>query len=213
MVARGTEATFLAPLPVAAIPGVGPKTEELLHAAGVTTIGELAARRPIELVRTVGPFARELIVLARGEGVDAVEEPAGPRSRSTDRTFPRDVEAWEEVESAVREMSVDLAASLEKEGLRYAGVGVAFRWSDFTRSQRGRALGAAQEGARAMEVAAGRLARELWEGERSGRRRAVRTISVRTERLSERHQRQASLDAFDPSTPRARPPGGGPPVQ
>ncbi len=154
VVARGTEATFLAPLPVGAIPGVGPKTEELLHAAGVTTIGELAARRPIELVRTVGPFARELIVLARGEGVDAVEEPAGPRSRSTDRTFPRDVEAWEEVASAVREMSVDLAASLEKEGLRYAGVGVAFRWSDFTRSQRSRALGAAQEGARAMEVAA-----------------------------------------------------------
>jgi nucleotidyltransferase/DNA polymerase involved in DNA repair len=201
VVPPGTEASFLAPLPVRAIPGVGPKTEELLHAAGVTTIGELAASRPADLARSVGPFARELIVLARGEGVDLIEEAAGPRSRSTDRTFPRDVEEWPEVEAALRELSADLAESLAKEGLRYAGVGVAFRWSDFTRSQRSRALGAAQEGAPALGVVAARLARELWDAERSGRGRSVRTVSVRTERLSERRQRQESLDSFGPSGP------------
>jgi nucleotidyltransferase/DNA polymerase involved in DNA repair len=206
VVPPGTEAEFLAPLSVRAIPGVGPRTEEALNRAGVKTIGELAVQRPGELARRLGGFARELIAIARGEAVDPVEEESGPRSRSTDRTFSEDVETWEEIEGAVRELAGDLSASLEREGLRYAGVGVAFRWSDFTRSQHSHALGAAHEGPRPLEGAALRLARELWEQERTGRRRAVRTLSVRTERLSERRQKQASLDEFG----RAHRAGAGP---
>jgi nucleotidyltransferase/DNA polymerase involved in DNA repair len=201
----GTEREFLAPLPVRAIPGVGPKTEALLHAAGVTTIGELAARRPSELGPALGGFGRELIVLARGEGRDPVDEDAGPRSRSTDRTFPADADRWELIEPTVREQARDLAASLAEEGLRYATAGVAFRWGDFTRSQHSRALGAAHEGAGALETTAVRLARELWDAEQAGRGRPVRTLSVRVERLTERRQRQASLEAFAPeSTPESR---------
>ncbi len=199
VVPPGAEAEFLAPLPVRAIPGVGPKTEAHLRAAGASTVGDLAARRPAELSRSVGSFARELIALARGEATDPIEEDAGPRSRSVDRTFPRDAEAWDEIDAAVRELATDLATALEKEGLRYGGVGVAFRWSDFTRSQHSRALGAAQEGVRPIEFEAVRLARELWEAEHSGRRRGVRTLSVRTERLVERRQRQVSLDDFGAS--------------
>ncbi|MFZ0698620.1 MAG: DNA polymerase IV [Thermoplasmata archaeon] len=192
---------FLAPLPVRAIPGVGPKTEELLRASGVSTIGELASHRPSELAGRLGPFAHELIAIARGEGTDPVDEETGPRSRSTDRTFPQDVDRWEDVEPAVRELARDLAGTLEKEGLRYATVGVAFRWSDFARSQRSRSLGAAHEGPDSIEAAATRLARELWEAERTGRGRSIRTVSVRTERLSERRQKQVSLDEFGRSPP------------
>lgn len=212
LIAPGSEAAFLAPLPVGAIPGVGPKTEALFRSAGITTIGELATRRPSELTRRVGGFAREWIALARGEGRDPIEEVSGPRSRSTDRTFPRDADRWEEIEPSVREMAADLATNLERDGLRYATVGVAYRWSDFTRSQRSRTLGAAHEGAGSITAAATRLARELWEGERSGRRRSVRTVSVRAERLSERRQRQASLEAFDSAPPGTARREGNPPA-
>jgi nucleotidyltransferase/DNA polymerase involved in DNA repair len=197
VVPPGTEATFLAPLPVRAIPGVGPKTDELFRAAGVTTIGELAARRPSELARKVGSSARAWIALARGEGHDPVEIEAGPRSRSTDRTLAKDADRWEDLEAVVRELATDLAQSLEKEGLRYAGVGVGYRWSDFTRSQRSRALTASHEGAEPLTETVVRLAHELWEGERTGRRRPVRTVSVKVERLSERRQRQSSLETFE----------------
>ena len=40
VVPRGREASFLAPLAVRRLPGVGPKAEERLHAAGIETIGE-----------------------------------------------------------------------------------------------------------------------------------------------------------------------------
>jgi nucleotidyltransferase/DNA polymerase involved in DNA repair len=196
VVAPEREAEFLAPLPVRAIPGVGPKTEELFRSAGVETIGQLAARKPSDLARRVGGYARAWVALAQGRGEDPVEEDSGPRSRSTDRTFARDLGEWEEIEPAVRESSADLADSLAKEGLRYATVGVAFRWGDFTRTQRSRTLGASHEGSESITTMAVRLARELWEAERLAHGRPVRTLTVRVERLSERRQRQSSLEAY-----------------
>jgi len=189
-------AAFLAPLPVRAIPGVGPKTEEILHGLGVQTIGELAGRKPSELVRALGSFAGELVAVARGEPREEPETSEEPRSRSTDHTFARDVDRWEEVEATVRTLAGELAATLDRENLRYGTVGVAYRWADFSRSQRSRSLGAAREGTVPLAEAAVRLARELWESERSSRRRPVRTVSVRTERFVPRTQRQVFLDAF-----------------
>lgn len=189
-------AEFLAPLPVRAIPGVGPKTEELLRALGIQTVGDLAVRKPSELSRPLGAFGTELVALARGELREEPEVSDEPRSRSTDHTFARDVESWEEIEPTVRSLAGELAASLDRENLRYGSVGVAYRWSDFSRSSRSRSLGAAREGPVPLTEVAVRLARELWDAERSSRRRPVRTVSVRTERFLPRTQRQVFLDEF-----------------
>lgn len=209
VVATPEVATFLAPLPVRVIPGVGPKTEEMLRLHGVNSIGDLAPRRPSEVRGWLGGFGAELVALARGHPAEVPEGEGGPRSRSTDQTFAQDVDRWEEIEPVVRSLAEDLAGSLAKEELRYGAVGVAFRWADFTRSQRSRALAAAREGTAPLEDRAVRLARELWEAERAGRRRPVRTVSVRTERLSERTQRQVSLDDYrSTGTPRSESPAG-----
>lgn len=189
-------ARFVGPLPVRSVPGVGPKTEGILRQHGISVIGDLADRRPGEVAGWLGGFGRELVALARGAPVEAAESAGGPRSRSTDHTFAVDVTGWTELEATVLRLADDLARSLDREGLRYAGVGVAFRWADFSRSQRSRALAAAREGPATLREVAGRLARELWEAERTGRDRPVRTVSVRTERLSDRTQHQVSLDDF-----------------
>ncbi len=189
-------ASFVAPLSVRAVPGVGPKTEELLRRLGIEQIGDLAKARPSELRRALGSFGDELGALARGEPVLEPATVSGPRSRSSDRTFAVDVDHWDEVETAVRTLAEELSRSLDRERLRYGSVGVAFRWADFSRTQRVRSLSAAREGVAPLVELAVRLARELWESERAGRRRPIRTLSVRTERLTERTQRQASLDGF-----------------
>ena len=196
IVADGEAASFLAPLPARAIPGVGPKTEEMLRRLGIETIGDLARRKPSELARSLGSFGAELIALARGEPRESTEESEEPRSRSTDHTFARDVDQWDEVDTTVRSLASDLADALDRENLRYGTVGVAYRWADFSRSQRSRSLGAAREGPQPLAETAVRLARELWESERAGRRRPIRTVSVRAERLLPRTQRQVFLDEF-----------------
>ena len=190
-------AAFVAPLPVRAAPGVGPKTEEILRRHGVVTFADLATRRPAEVRGWLGDFGSELVALARGQPLEEAEHSLGPRSRSTDHTFAADVDEWEGIEPVVRSLAEGLAASLEKEELRYGAVGVGFRWADFSRSQRLRTLPASREGSAPLAERAVRLARELWETERSGHRRSVRTVSVRAERLAERTQRQVLLDEFE----------------
>src|SRR5438128_7390571 len=49
-----TEAHFLAPLPIGVIPGLGPKTEERLHAIGLRNVGALAAYETQRLVQALG---------------------------------------------------------------------------------------------------------------------------------------------------------------
>src|SRR5207245_5215947 len=66
LVPPGTEADFLAPLPIGVIPGLGPKTEDRLHAMGVRTVGELAAYETQRLVQVLGTNGAVLQRLAQG---------------------------------------------------------------------------------------------------------------------------------------------------
>lgn len=193
-------ASFLEPLPVRAIPGVGPKTEALLDALDVRTIGEIARRRPRDLERVLGSFARDLLALARGTPVERHEVDSGPRARSTDRTFARDATLWEEIAAALAEMAEELGGSLARHGYRYGAVSVAYRWGDFTRSQHGGVLPGAAEGPGPIREAALRLGRELWERPLLTGPRAVRTVSVRAERLLPRSRHQTSLSDFGAGT-------------
>src|SRR6186713_2490804 len=69
VVPAGSEAAFLAPFSVRALPGVGPRAEERLAAAGVTTVGQLAALPDLEL-RAVLPGQAGRILRDRAQGID-----------------------------------------------------------------------------------------------------------------------------------------------
>ena len=196
LVPPGQVAEFLAPLSVRAIPGVGPKTEALLDAAGLKTISDLARRKTSELREVVGDFGGYLSALARGHPTESEELGTGARSRSAEHTFDRDEDRWSEIEALVRGLAEELARSLEQEKFRYATVGIAYRWSDFSRTQRSRTLGAAKEGTHALTDEAVRLARELFNEEQAARGRPIRTVSVRAERLEPVTQRQVRLEEF-----------------
>jgi DNA polymerase IV len=65
----GGETAFLAPLPVTALPGVGPKTASRLVDFNIQTIGQLAAIPPEALCSVFGRAGSRLLQIARG--VDA----------------------------------------------------------------------------------------------------------------------------------------------
>ncbi|MHB8646525.1 MAG: Y-family DNA polymerase, partial [Thermomicrobiales bacterium] len=63
----GKEAAFLAPLPIAAMPGIGPATERALHGIAVKTLGELARVSDARLRALFGDLGPALARYARGE--------------------------------------------------------------------------------------------------------------------------------------------------
>ena len=81
MVPAGQEASFLAPFDVRRLPGVGPKAEERLLAAGVATIGSLAMLGDVEL-RRVLPGSVGRVLHDRARGID-------PRGSSSRRSASR----------------------------------------------------------------------------------------------------------------------------
>src|SRR5215510_1486878 len=68
LVPAGGEAKFLSRLPVRKFPGIGPVAEGRLHAAGMTTLAEVAAAPAAVLRRIFGAWAESIRLGCRGLG-------------------------------------------------------------------------------------------------------------------------------------------------
>jgi DNA polymerase-4 len=67
VVAPSDEAAWLAALPVAALPGIRPRTVELLAREGLGRVADLRAVPEARLAGLVGPYARQLAWLREGQ--------------------------------------------------------------------------------------------------------------------------------------------------
>ncbi len=125
VVRPGTEADFLAPLPVSRLWGVGRVTAEGLEAMGVTTIGQLAAVPVAYLEARFGSSGRGLHDLSRGLDDRAVEPFAAPKSMGAEETFGRDHRDVERLAATLREQAERVARELREGG--YATHGASHR--------------------------------------------------------------------------------------
>ena len=128
----GRERAFLAPFPIRLLPGVGPRAEERLVRAGVTTIGELARLEDDQLrVVSSGKVGRELRDRARGIDPRRLEVSTERISISNEETFPRDIADRERLHDELRRMAAGLAEHLERRGQVARTVTTKLRYPDF----------------------------------------------------------------------------------
>ena len=133
IVAPGDEATFLAPLPIERLWGVGPRTRDVLAEYGVRTIGDLARLAPDVLERRLGKHGPELIARARGVDLASVsQEQAEAKSVSHEHTFDVDTASWDTIERTLMALSEGVAGRLRSGAVRAATIAVKVRASDFT---------------------------------------------------------------------------------
>jgi DNA polymerase IV len=133
VVPPGREARFLAPFPTRVLPGVGPRAEERLAAAGVVTIGGLADLSDSEL-RVVLPGQVGRLLRDRARGVDPrdLELDAERISISTEETFERDLSDRPALHAELRRMAESVAAHLRRDGLSARTVTTKLRYADFS---------------------------------------------------------------------------------
>ncbi len=132
IVPAGEEAAFLAPLPVAMLWGVGPKTEQRLASLGIHTIGQLAAWDERELAARFGSNGREMARHARGIDERPVVTEHAIKSISQETTFARDVSDDKTLERALNELSAEVGRNLRREHLAASTVKLKLRWPDFS---------------------------------------------------------------------------------
>jgi DNA polymerase IV len=124
---------LMADRPVDALWGVGPKTAKKLAALGITTVRELAHSDAELLTTTFGPrTGLWLLLLAKGGGdIEVSAEPWVPRSRSHVVTFPRDLTARDEMDSAVTELARRALDDVVQAGRIITRVAVTVRTATF----------------------------------------------------------------------------------
>lgn len=132
VVCPGEESAFLAPLPVRAMPGVGPKTAERLVSLGLRTLGSVAALDDATAVEVLGSHGAGLVLRARGLDVRDVHENAPAKSVSNERTFATDIRVPAEVDGALNLLVAKVSRRLRNKELAGRTVTVKLRFSDFT---------------------------------------------------------------------------------
>ncbi len=106
--------TFLPPLPVGRIPGVGKVTEGRLKQIGVLTVGDLQALNALALEARFGRYGRRLYELARGIDHNPVVPDRPTKSISAEDTFERDIPLSETAE-LIRRLAERVWAASRKE--------------------------------------------------------------------------------------------------
>ena len=109
---------FLAPLPVACLPGAGQKTEQRLAELGATTVGQVLALGPELLGREFGNHGLAILEAAQGRDRSPMRVAAQPRSMGREVTFPEPTREAAALREALEKLAASLASALERQGLR-----------------------------------------------------------------------------------------------
>jgi len=138
---REQACTRFADSPCGLIPGIGPKTAERLRAAGIDTLGKLAAAAPRPLAARFGSrFAAELQRRARFEDEARVTQSRKVISESRELTFDRDIAALGELEGVLENLVARLCGALIDQGRCGRTIGIKVRLDDFSTHTRARTL-------------------------------------------------------------------------
>ena len=185
VVRPGREAAFLAPFPARTLPGIGPRADERLRAAGIETIGGLAALDDGDPL-IGGKVGRMLRDRARGIDPRALETSTERISISQEATFPKDIADRERLDDELRLMADRLAEHLRSRGQTARTVTTKLRYPDFAIRTRSTSLPAGtDDGVRIGELACALLDRAL--RDRPG---PVRLVGVGVSGLAEHAQLQ-----------------------
>jgi DNA polymerase-4 len=164
VVEPGTEAEFLAPLPISRLWGVGEKTAYVLAEFGVRTIGDLAALPDDLLARRFGRMGSVLALRARGVDPSPVSGAEPARSVSHEHTFDVDTADPEVLERTLLALSEGVASRLRSGGVKARTVSVKVRDSSFHTDSRQRTLPEPTDQTEVVFAAALELARPRMKG-------------------------------------------------
>ena len=188
VVPAGEEASFLAPLPIRRLWGVGPQAQAALADYGIATIGQLAAIPPGTLHRRFGRHGDDLSARARGIDRSAVTNESRPKSVGHEHTFDVDSADVARLEATLLDLAESVASRLRRHELAAASVQLKLRYEGFETLTRQAPLPRqTTEAAVLYEAALALLRRTLVAG------RGVRLIGITAINLADAQQ----LTLFD----------------
>jgi len=190
----GNEQSFLSPLDVGRIPGVGKITRERLNGMGILHIGDLLRMQESVLEENFGKWGVALAGKARGEDAGGwFEGEVGAdwqaKSISHEHTFGEDTRDLEKIESTLAHLSELVGRRLREQNFAARTIQLKLRYSDFHTITRAHSLAQPTQ----MDVEIFETTRSLFH-DNFERGRAVRLLGVHTSNFQEGPQQMELLD-------------------
>ncbi|MFC2022180.1 DNA polymerase IV [Chloroflexota bacterium] len=190
-VARGEERSFLAPLPVTKLPGIGKKAERILRSLGINTICELSITPLNTLKSHFGASGEVLHRLAGGIDDRKVELPGAAKSISRETTFDKDSRDHSLLKATLRYLSERVGADLRGRGKRARCITLKLRYADFTTITRSHTLSQTTDSDQAIFDTGARLLNRALSLEKQ----PVRLVGIGVSNLVEPGGQLAMLDS------------------
>jgi len=184
-VVPGMEQSFLAPLDVGKIPGVGKVTRGQLNQMGINHIGDLLRVEESVLQDNFGKWGVALAGKARGEDAEGwfegeVGEDWQAKSISHEHTFTEDTRDLEKIESTLAHLSELVGRRLRDNSFSARTIQLKLRYSDFTTLTRAHSLSRSTQVDTEIFETIRTLFHDNWENGRS-----VRLLGVHTSNFQE----------------------------
>ena len=183
--------SFLAPLPVSVIPGIGPKTQAFLKEKGIATVGQLQSMSGQELMKWFGKTGVWLWGVIQAEEMLPVLERDMMKSMSVERTFGEDAEDFEQVYAQADIEARELAERVREANVKFKIVGVKVRFKGFQTFTREATLTGFTDSEETLKHEARVLLREF-----ESEKRPVRLVGVRVSNLKKEIEKIPRLDTW-----------------
>lgn len=185
--------SFLAPLPVRNLVGVGKKTEQKLETFGVKTVGHLAR---FDVQKLVEVFGKNLGVYfhnaSLGEDDEPISEKGEPESISRISTLKEDTRNLDVILVEVYKLCADVHAKLLGLGLIYRSVGIQVVSSNLTVYSRSKTLDNPSSNLEQFKITTQELFEKFLEESDINARR----VGVRLSNLTKRQKEQKQITSF-----------------
>lgn len=132
--------SFLDPLPVKRIWGVGKKTEVQLNNYGISTIKDLRCQSERWLIERFGKHGDHIFRLANGQDKRQVISDAKAKSISSENTFAEDISNKQTLMTYLSLLTEQVAARLREKDRKGKTVNLKIRFHDFTTIVRSKTL-------------------------------------------------------------------------
>ena len=165
--------SFLAPMPVRKIPGIGKKSEADLLEMGIRTIRDLAAYDIQVLIARFGRSAIALQDIAAGIDRSEVKERDGVKSVSRETTFTDDTDDEQLIAATMDALAEEVCRNLSDECLHCRTVTVKVRYQGFITKTKARTLPHYTGDPATVRTCAHSLLRDIFDG------RKIRLLGIR----------------------------------
>ena len=180
--------SFLAPMPVRKIPGVGRKAETELFEMGIRTIKDLSEYDIQVLIARFGRFAIALQAITSGSDDDIVEERDTVKSVSREMTFLKDTNDEQVTSATIDALAREVCRNLLDESLRCRTVTIKVRYHGFVTKSKTRTLQYYTDDEKTVRSCAHSLLRDIFDGQ------PIRLLGIRLSTFEKHDSRQMILN-------------------